>query len=232
MNKEEIRLCSVLFGCKVSNRLLDMAFTHSSYANEHGKHSNERLEFLGDSVIALIISEYMYKTYPNKDEGMYSKVRAHAVSGEVLSGITIKLRLNKMLKTGEFMLGKNTTKLFANLFEALVGAVYIDKGLEKARFFVLRELQDVVDELMTCDFVGDYKSGLSELAQKRHEKLEFELVNRSGPDHEPVFVMAAVLDGVEMGRGKGSTKAKAQEEASRNAYMKYKEEYKDKGNGN
>lgn len=230
LSKDEIKKCSILLGCKVSPALLDRAFTHVSYANEKHTESNERLEFLGDSVLGMVVAEYLYKRYPGKDEGVYTKVKSRAVSGEALAAAAKRMGITSMLKA-EDVLGNNRTRLYANLFEALVGAVYIDKGLSSARFFILRELQPFIDELMNGGFLGDYKSELGMFAQKNHAKLDFVLTGQSGPPHEPVFEMAAVLDGVEVGRGKGGTKLKAQENAAEQAYFRIFKNKKDSDRG-
>ena len=208
-------------------QLMITAFTHSSYANEHSGESNERLEFLGDSILNFAVTQFMYNHYPDKDEGVFSKVRSRIVSTETISQIVEEkqLHLYLLLGSSEHKASKmSKKKMHANLFEAIVGAVFLDGGLEKAIKFVLEYLADKIELFINSDLISDYKTALQELIQKRKgDTLKYVLVCKDGPDHSPEFTYAAEINGEIYGVGKGSSKSSAQLEASKIAYEKWNE---------
>ena len=225
-DKRIIDFCTELFGEKPDNEeLYIVAFTHSSYANENNRPSNERLEFLGDSVVGLCVAEYLYKTYPESDEGDYSKIKSAVVSTDNFALICERLGLEEYLKLNNKAVRNSAgRKYMANLFEAVLGAYYLDKGFEAARKFALKHLVPDISQIAATGVVSDYKTALFELAQRRRDKIEFIMLERTGPDHAPRFVFSAEIDGVTYGIGDGSSKAEAKQEAARAAYMKYYKE--------
>lgn len=204
--------------------LLLTALTHSSYANEHGCESNERLEFLGDSILSFAVTTYMYSTYPDRDEGVFSKVRSKIVSTESIACIIERTGLDRFLRLGnsEQNTGKSSKrKIFANLFEAVIGAIYLDGGLTRAVKCVLKQLTQEIDGAIHADVISDYKTALYELVQShKGSVLEYRLLSRSGPDHDPTFRFEVQIDHVPYGEGSGHSKAEAQLEASKQAYLK------------
>ena len=211
-------------GIEFKNReLIKTVFTHRSYLNEHRSLShdhNERLEFLGDAVLELCVTEYLFENY-DKPEGIMTNWRSALVKGESLSREAKKLGMNELIKAsrGE---SKNTGKardlILANAFEALLGAIYLDKGYKEAYRFVETQIVYKLDEIIEKGLDYDAKSKFQELAQDTlgitPSYSELEAV---GPDHNKEFTMAAFLDDKKVGEGKGRSKQKAQTEAATSA---------------
>lgn len=203
--------------------LLQQAFTHASYANEHPGRSpgdNERLEFLGDAVLSACISEHLVRSYPEWSEGRLTRVRAAVVCEASLARQAAALSLGNCLRLGkgeENGGGRSKPSILAGAFEALVGAVYLQAGMEGARRFVLDELQPVVTAAVRGDTSGDYKTRLQELVQRQGRLLEYRVVGEQGPEHQPVFVVRACLDGKELTEGQGGSKKEAEQAAARAA---------------
>lgn len=200
-------------------KLLNRCFTHSSYANEHNQISNETLEFLGDSVLNIVVTEKLVYLYKDKsNEGELSKVRARIVSTESLFDLCERLGLQKYLKyilsTNAKMQGK---KIYADLIESIIGGIYIDGGINNAKDFILRELGDKfakeTPEAVKCE---DYKTALQELVQKyKLGEIEYSLIERSGLDHLPSFEYCVKVNGETLGKGNGSSKKEAQRYAAK-----------------
>lgn len=196
--------------------LLNMSLIHSSYANEfdQGYSNNERLEFLGDSVLNLIITDYLYKFYPDKSEGELSKARSYIVSEESLSSIARELNLGNYLLLGrgeESNDGRNKKGILADAIEAFVGALYLDSGFLKASAFVV-ELFEVHIRLMfnRGDF-KDYKSLLQEYVQKKYKiSPSYKLVKELGPDHNKIFCVELYVNDKFISNGKGRSKKEAE----------------------
>jgi len=214
--------------------LIETVFTHRSYLNEHRnlKHDhNERLEFLGDAVLELCVTEYLYKNY-NKPEGIMTNWRSALVKGESLSKEAKKIGMNELIKTsrGE---SKNTGKardlILANAFEALLGAIYIDKNYRDTYKFVEKNIAYKLDEIIERGLDYDAKSKFQELAQDTLGITpSYDEIKSVGPDHNKEFTMAAFLNGKEVGRGKGRSKQKAQTDAATEAlnnWEKIKKEF-------
>ncbi len=206
--------------------LLQTATTHSSFSNEHRAlcpgGCNERLEFLGDSVLSLITGEYLYTAYPEWDEGDLSILRARAVCTEALAGYAAALSLGEYLLLGhgeEKSGGRTKARTLENSFEALLGALYLDGGLAPARALVLPFLKEkiasVADEQLLCD----YKSALQQIIQQDGEQqLAYVETGESGPPHARVFHVEARLNGADIiGRGEGRSKRAAEQAAAREA---------------
>ena len=208
-------------------RLLDEALTHKSHVNEarvkHVKH-NERLEFLGDAVLTLIISEHLAASCPEFTEGELSKLKARLVSEVSLAGAARRLDLGALLRLGrgeELTQGREKPSLLANALEAILAAVYLDGGLEAARAFVLQtvaaDLQDL-QQVKGPSVTQDYKTKLQEWCQKEFDTLPHYLtVRESGPDHQKTFEVQLLINGDVRGVGVGKTKKEAEQRAAKQA---------------
>ena len=204
--------------------LLQNAFVHRSYLNERPGFelpSNERLEFLGDAVLQLTVSDHLYKTYPKEPEGQLTNFRASIVNAKSLSSVSAKLELGKYLllsKGEEASGGRDRPYLLANTFEALLGVIYLDQGLEVARKFVHTYLVPLLPEIIEKRLYKDFKSQLQEVAQ---EKLSitpvYKLLKEEGPDHSKSFTIGAYLGEDLAGQGTGSSKQSAEQEAAEQA---------------
>lgn len=204
--------------------LLDIALTHSSYANQYnlGYNShNERLEFLGDSVLSLIVSEYLFKKFKNKHEGKLTRIRAAVVCEASLADVARKLRLNEFLRIGkgeELTGGREKDSLLADCCEALIAAIYLDRGYDRAKKFVIRNLEEKI-ELYSNDInYNDYKSKLQEYIQRdMNKKITYKVANEYGPDHNKTFEINVYLDDVLYGKGIGKSKKEAEQNAAKEA---------------
>lgn len=204
--------------------LLKTAFVHRSYLNEKiGWHlpSNERLEFLGDAVLQLVVSEHLYKTYPEDPEGQLTNYRASIVNAKTLSKVSGQLGLGEYLflsKGEEASGGRQRPYLLANTFEALLGVIYLDQGLEVARQFVHDHIIPHLGDIIAQNLYKDFKSRLQEVSQ---EKLAvtpvYKVLEEAGPDHAKQFKIGVHLGDELAGQGEGSSKQSAEQEAARSA---------------
>lgn len=205
--------------------LLNVALTHTSYVKGDGKAKahNERLEFLGDAVLELCISEYLYKTYNDYNEGDMTKVRASTVCEESLYAAAKKLELGELLQLGrgeDNSGGRDKPSILSDAFEAVIGALYIDGGMETARTFIIDALKNSVDEAVAGRRLKDYKTMLQEYVQKQHMgNISYELVGSSGPDHNKTFIMSVKIGSDIAGEGEGKTKQEAGQQAARLAMI-------------
>ncbi len=205
--------------------LLDHALVHRSYCNEHGldaSDSYERLEFLGDAVLELIISDRLYGQFPEADEGQLTKARSSLVRGKVLAGVARRLRLGEMLKVGqgvESSGGRDQDSVLAATFEAVIAAVYLDRGIDAARDFVCRNMAPELADIAKLDAPPENpKSHLQELLQGQGLPTPtYRLVERDGPDHSPIFRVEAVVGDRVIGRGQGGRKSDAEKAAAEDA---------------
>lgn len=201
-------------------RLLLTALTHSSYANEHHSASNERLEFVGDSVLGMITAEYLYQTCPDLPEGKMTKLRAELVCEHSLWEVAEKLSLGQYLRLGrgeELSGGRQRHSILADCVEALIAAIFLDGGMvpckELIHTHILSKLKNDKAAL-----VRDWKTELQELIQQRPGRtLSYEMIAESGPDHLKRFTAAVIMDGVQIGTGEGNTKKEAEQMAARTA---------------
>ena len=202
--------------------LLQNALTHSSYANERWHDSllsNERLEFLGDSILGRVVAEYLYRTFPDRPEGELTRMRADMVCETSLAAVADRLELGKhlLLGHGEDRLGgRNRASILADAVESVIAASFLDGGMEAARGIIQRfVLSDVpVKRLHNVD----YKTALQELVQqKKNQVLTYALVGESGPDHDKQFRVEVSLNGKVLGAGTGSSKKRAEQDAARTA---------------
>ncbi len=222
-----MRLCEQL---KVKFRRLDLlntALTHPSYCAEFDQGnlpSNQRLEFLGDAVLSLIISNYIYHTYPEMDEGQLTRIKAISVSEPILYAVAKKIGIGQYLLLGkgeERTSGRDRPSILADAFEALVGAMFIDKGLKTTSEFVLKQLKSRIRMIEHDRLILDFKSRLQEFTQSRYRVIPtYHLVRAIGPDHAKIFVTEVRIQGITIGRGKGHSKKEAEQEAARAALKK------------
>lgn len=206
------------YGIDIKNEeLLEEALTHSSYSNEHHSKNYERLEFLGDAVLQLITSEYFYKSL-DVGEGELSKTRASFVCEEALAQYSKDIGIDKHIKVGNGQLKDINDTIIADCFESVLGAIYLDKGFEVAKKYVLEVLNPYIKEHHM--FLGDYKSRLQELVQTDRKTLEYVLVSETGPSHDKIFTFDVVIDGITYGRGTGKSKKEAEQMAAKDALRK------------
>lgn len=202
--------------------LYKTAFSHSSYANEHkAKTDYERLEFLGDAVLDLVIADYLYNNKTEK-EGEMTKVRASYVCENALSEYSTSLGLNKYIKVGhgeEKEGGQYKKAIVADIFEAFIGAIYVDLGYSTARKVVLNIIVPYIEDPNVV-FFSDYKSALQEYVQTVQKSLTYNLIKEEGPAHEKKFTVDVTIDNIVYGIGIGNTKKEAEQEAAKNALEK------------
>ncbi len=203
-------------------KLYITAFSHSSYANEHkAKGDYERLEFLGDSVVDLVVADYLY-SYKSENEGEMTKVRASYVCENALYEYSMDLGLNKYIRVGhgeEKEGGKYKKAIVADIFEALVGAIYLDLGYATARRTVLNVIVPYIEN-PNITFFSDYKSSLQEYVQTEQKSVHYELIEESGPAHDRTFKVVAMIDDMVYGTGIGSSKKEAEQEAAKESLKK------------
>jgi len=204
-------------------KLLRLALIHRSYLNEHGeeKENNERLEFLGDAVIELVVTEYLFEHYPEKPEGELTILRSALVKKDHLAEIARRLQLGSyiLLSKGEEKSGgREKNYLLANAFEALIGAMYLDAGIKKTAHFIEMQVLSGLDIILTQNLHIDAKSLFQERAQSIAETTpEYKVLEESGPDHNKSFVMGVYLDQDLIAKGQGPSKQQAEQAAARNA---------------
>ena len=193
------------------------ALTHTSYSNENEEcESYERLEFLGDAVLEIIISDYLYNEKHLK-EGTMTKMRASYVCEAACSTYARDLELDKYIRLGSGEVEANTT-IIADVFEAFVAALYLDQGLEFTKELVMNIIKKYINE--NVDFLHDYKSELQELVQTVRKSVTYEVIAEEGPAHDKRFTCQVLVDGIIMGVGKGSSKKTAEQEAAKIALSK------------
>ena len=225
LKKEFIKICDYEFK---NMSLLKAALTHSSFANEmHNKLPyNERLEFLGDSVLSLIISEYLYSGEVKLAEGEMSKTRANIVCERSLAECAFEINLGEYIMLGkgeELTGGRERPSILADAMEALIAALYLDGGFEVAKAFVLKNLAPQIKQAVTGKHITDYKTALQEYIQaKNHGKIEYRLLLEEGPDHNKVFTTSLLIDGEEFKRGVGRTKKESEQLAAKKALVEFK----------
>jgi ribonuclease-3 len=200
--------------------LLKKAFTHRSFVNEGGKglEHNERIEFLGDAVLELAATKFLYNKFPEETEGKMTAYRSALVNTESLAKAASELEMGNflMMSKGERASTKGREHILANTFEAVVGAIYLDKGFEKAEEFLKKNLFPYIDEILAKKLYKDPKSYFQEQAQE-HVRItpEYKLVAHEGPDHDRLFVMALYLGKEKVCEGRGTSKQKAEVDAAR-----------------
>lgn len=208
--------------------LLRTAFVHRSYLNEHKSskmESNERLEFLGDAVLELVVTEYLYLNYPNP-EGELTNWRSALVKGETLAKISRELNLGEYLYLShgeENSGGRDKDYLLANTFEAIIGVIYLELGYEKAKKFIEKFLLVRLEDILEKGAHIDAKSKFQEMAQEKAGFTPvYELLHDEGPDHNKMFTMGAYIEDRIVGKGKGSSKQSAEQRAAEDALKRLK----------
>ncbi len=208
--------------------LLDQALTHSSFSNEvkSGLPDNQRLEYLGDSVLGLAVNNYLYHKYPDFTEGYLARIKSSLVSEVALARAARSIELGHVLNLGRGEKnsgGMNKPSCIADAMEAVFAAIYLDRGFSTAEKFVLHVLKDQLLEVEGPERATDAKSILQEIIQKkRRMPPQYELVSESGPDHKKTFFCRVTVDGKELGSGKGSSRKRAEQVAAQNALDRLK----------
>ncbi len=213
--------------------LLETALTHSSYANENKLHvskCNERLEYLGDTIVNLVTSEYLYNKYPFYPEGELTKIRAKVVCEPSLAFIARKMNLGKYLYLGkgeEATGGRNRESILADASEAVTGAIFLDSNYETVRNYLLVNFEsDIVDAVAKGDLFVDYKTELQERLQKVTKgKVEYIVMKEEGPDHNKLFYMDVTINKQTIGSGIGRNKKEAEQMAAKEALILMGEDY-------
>ncbi len=201
---------------------LILALTHRSWCSEHpGEPSNERLEFLGDAVLGLVVTDHIFTTFPELSEGQLAKTRATVVSSTSLAAVGESLNLGDGLRLGhgeDSSGGRSKASILADAVEAVIGAMYLDGGIEPARRFVLSQLSDQIDEAARRPGAGDYKTRLQEMAASEGFDPPVYDITSSGPEHDKRFHATVEFGGTVAGRGDGSSKKEAEQRAAREAW--------------
>ena len=206
------------YGIELKNpELMIQAFTHSSYANEHHTNSYERLEFLGDAVLEVITSEYFYLNTDLK-EGDMTKTRASFVCENALATYAKEIGLNKYILVGHGQLGNINDTIIADVFESVLGALYLDQGFDVAKEYAKKIIIPYIEK--GDHFLSDYKSALQELVQTDKESLTYELVKEEGPAHDKTLTVDVIIDNIVYGTGVGKSKKEAEQKAAEDAYRK------------
>ena len=202
--------------------LLQNALTHSSFANERWHNSllsNERLEFLGDSVLGMLVAEYLYRNFPNRPEGELTRMRADMVCEKTLASVAARIHLGDHLMLGhgeEQGGGRSRDSILADAVESVIAACFLDGGIEAAQKFIRTFI--LVEVPVSQMHNTDYKTKLQELVQqKKNQVLSYTLTGESGPDHDKHFTVAVSLNGGMVGQGEGRSKKRAEQEAARTA---------------
>ena len=205
--------------------LLQNALTHSSYANERWHNSlmsNERLEFLGDSILGMVVAEYLYRTFPDRPEGELTRMRADMVCEKSLAAVAARIDLGRHLMLGngeEQSGGRNRDSILADAVESVIAASFLDGGMNAARQFIQKFI--LVEVPVKKLHNADYKTALQELVQqKKNQTLSYALVGESGPDHDKRFEVEVSLNGQVIGVGSGSSKKRAEQMAAQAALEK------------
>ncbi|MEI8126141.1 MAG: ribonuclease III [Parachlamydiaceae bacterium] len=202
--------------------LLALAFVHRSYINEHKEvpQHNERLEFLGDSILGLLTAEYLYRQLPTTAEGDLSYLRSRLVEASSCVSFVQNLGIEQylLLGKGERMNdGRGRDSILADLFEAIIGAIYLDGGIEAARHFLFSNFKSKIEEILKTP-LSNWKAILQDYCQKKHQQTPiYQVLEESGPDHSKKFIIAVIISNQEVGRGTGASKKEAQQSAAADA---------------
>ena len=230
MYPASIELLEKIIGYSFNDKeIIKTALTHSSYANEHKSSDlpcecNERLEFLGDSVLSLIVSEYIYEKYSRRPEGELTKIRAQVVCSKSLSNFANKISLGNYLYLGkgEESSGRNKTTILENTFEALIAAIYLDSNHSKDAVanFLLPLLESEIEAASYEKTAHDYKTALQQFIQAMgKDKIQYTLTNEVGPDHNKTFEVEVRLNSNVIGKGVGKSKREAEQAAAKEALI-------------
>jgi ribonuclease III len=209
---------------------LEQAFTHRSWANESGSSlgNNERLEFLGDSVLGLVVAEYLHEELPDQPEGELARIKSFVVSEASLSEISRRLRVDNYILIGrgeEYSGGRSKKAILADALEAIIGAYYLDSGFPAAKRFVEQLLVPEIDKVREDRHEKDYKTLLQEHVQKRMKTYpHYHVVQKTGPDHDRTFLIEVRINNRSFGQGRGKNKKEAEQDAARAAWTTIQKE--------
>ena len=205
-------------------KLLKEALIHRSYANEHGEIeniNNERLEFLGDAVLDLVVGEYLFLRFPTWPEGNLTRAKASAVCKPACAECAAKFHIGDYMRLGrgeEMSGGRTRVSILGDAFEAVIGAIYLDNNYEVAARFILGHLKKYLDLIDEGNYDHDYKTDLQELVQKhRDAEIRYEVIRDEGPDHDKTIWMKITINGKDFGTGKGKNKKEAAQRAAKEA---------------
>ena len=223
--RKELQLFERQSGIKFRDiELLNLAFAHRSFANESSKEvdNNERLEFLGDSVLGLVVAEYLFENLSDRAEGDLAKIKSFVVSEDSLAEVARKIEVDTYILIGkgeENSGGRNKKALLADCMEAIIGAFFVDSGFRPARKFVLRHIVPEITKVLEDRHRKDYKTLLQEYVQKTYKTYpRYRLVKKTGPDHDKTFWIEVVVDEQSYGPGKGANKKEAEQNAAALAF--------------
>jgi ribonuclease-3 len=225
MQAEDRTRCEERLGWTFRDRaIFEQALAHRSWCAEHPEDaSNERLEFLGDAVLGVVVTDHVFLTYPSLQEGELAKVRASVVNAEVLAEVAVDVLLGPCLRLGkgeDSSGGREKTSILADAMEAVIAAVYLDGGMDAARGTVMRLLEARIAEAATGPGGDDYKTRLQELAAQHFDRLPRYQVRDEGPDHAKRFFATVLLDGQAYGTGEGGSQKRAEQAAARAAWVR------------
>ncbi|NLM97049.1 MAG: ribonuclease III [Halanaerobiaceae bacterium] len=203
-------------------KILQRALTHKSFSNENSNlklRDNERLEFLGDSVLSIVISTYIFDNFPDYPEGELAKMRSVIVSEPILAKIAREINLGKYLLLGrgeELSGGRNRDSILSDAMEALIAAIYLEKGIDKAREFIISLFEENIKEVEKGKYIHDYKTILQELIQKKStDRPVYVVIDEKGPDHNKEFTVEVRHGDRKLGTGSGNSKKEAEQNAAR-----------------
>ena len=218
-----------LIGYRFKNHsLLEEALIHSSYTkkNEKEKKNNQRMEFLGDSVLGLIVNEYIYRHFSSFSEGEMTKIKSVIVSTATLSKWADSISIGKYIKLGKgesITGGREKPSILAGSFEALLGAIYLDGGLKKAKKMIVHLIKEEIFKIVKEGYIRNYKSLLQEISQKKYKCLpNYQLIKENGPDHNKLFCVNVKIKNKSYGTGFGENKKEAEQEAAKVTLKKLK----------
>ena len=228
--KKELLLFEKQIGIRFRKlELLNLAFSHRSYANESDGNidNNEKLEFLGDSVLGLVVSDYLYRSLTDKNEGDLARIKSFVVSEESLAEIARGTKVDNFILIGkgeEYSGGRSKKAILADCMEAIIGAYYLDSGFKASRSFILKYLIPEINKVLENRHKKDYKTLLQEYVQKRFKSYpRYLLVKKTGPDHDRTFWIDVEIEGNKYGPGKGKNKKEAEQNAAGVAYCHFTE---------
>jgi len=223
--KKELQLFEKHIGIRFRKlELLNLAFSHRSFANENGGEidNNEKLEFLGDSVLGLVVSEYLYLTLSDKAEGDLARIKSFVVSEDSLADIAKSIKVDNFILIGkgeEYSGGRSKKAILADCMEAIIGAYYLDSGFKASKNFILKYLVPEINKVLENKHRKDYKTLLQEYVQKKFKSYpRYSLVKKTGPDHNRTFWISVHIDGKDYGPGQGKNKKEAEQNAAGVAY--------------
>jgi len=228
LRKKELQLFERNAGIRFRKLdFLNLAFSHRSFANESKESidNNEKLEFLGDSVLGLVVSEYLYKNMPGKNEGDLARIKSFVVSEDSLAGIAKILKIDNFILIGkgeEYSGGRSKKAILADCMEAVIGAYFLDSGFKSSQVFILKYLVPEITKVLENRHKKDYKTLLQEYVQKKYKNYpKYSLIKKAGPDHDRTFWIEVKVDGTLYGPGIGKNKKEAEQKAASIAYLHF-----------